>query len=76
MGARRDGDIVCWDVRGSLEPLYRIRRETRTTNQRIQFSIEPCGRHLATGAASKDALQLPSTATTTAFAAVSSSCNP
>jgi len=50
-GARRDGDVICWDVRGSLEPLYRMQRDTRSTNQRIQFSIEPCGRHLATGAA-------------------------
>ena len=50
-GARRDGDIICWDVRGSLEPLYRMQRDTRSTNQRIQFSIEPCGRHLATGTA-------------------------
>lgn len=49
-GARRDPGIICWDVRNTLEPLYRIQRATGTTNQRIQFSIEPCGRHLATGA--------------------------
>ena len=57
-GARRDGDIICWDVRASLEPLYHMQRETRSTNQRIQFSIEPCGRHLATGAAGNVFCQL------------------
>lgn len=29
--------------------LYSLARSTEGTNQRIAFSIEPCGRHLATG---------------------------
>lgn len=29
--------------------VYRLERDTSSTNQRIQFDIEPCGRHLATG---------------------------
>jgi hypothetical protein len=29
--------------------LYSLQRATSSTNQRIGFSIEPCGRHLATG---------------------------
>ena len=31
--------------------VYTLQRQTATTNQRIAFDIEPCGRHLATGAA-------------------------
>ncbi|KAK9906702.1 hypothetical protein WJX75_006470 [Coccomyxa subellipsoidea] len=48
-GARRDPDIFCWDVRFTSDVMYRMQRETVATNQRIQFDIEPCGRHLATG---------------------------
>eukprot|EP00887_Chlorella_sp_A99_P003250 scaffold9.g3250.t1 len=29
--------------------VYSVRRQSGTTNQRIGFSVEPCGRHLATG---------------------------
>ena len=50
-GARRDPDILCWDVRSPTEPLYRLQRSSEGTNQRIQFTIEPVGRHLATGGA-------------------------
>ncbi|EIE24132.1 WD40 repeat-like protein, partial [Coccomyxa subellipsoidea C-169] len=48
-GARRDPDIFCWDVRFTSDVIYRMQRETVATNQRVQFDIEPCGRHLATG---------------------------
>ncbi len=48
-GARRDPDIFCWDVRFTSDVVYRMQRETVATNQRVQFDIEPCGRHLATG---------------------------
>jgi hypothetical protein len=34
---------------GGASELYRLERDTGGTNQRIQFSVEPCGRHLATG---------------------------
>jgi len=48
-GARRDGLIYCWDARNATGVLYTLERDTSTTNQRIFFDIEPCGRHLATG---------------------------
>ena len=49
-GARRDADIFCWDVRYACDVVYRLEREAASTNQRIHFDIEPCGRHLASGA--------------------------
>mmetsp|Transcript_1794 Transcript_1794/g.5233 ORF Transcript_1794/g.5233 Transcript_1794/m.5233 type:complete len:413 (-) Transcript_1794:499-1737(-) len=48
-GARKDGEIICWDIRFTPGPVYRMQRDTAATNQRIQFDIEPCGRHLASG---------------------------
>jgi WD40 repeat protein len=48
-GARRDPAIHCWDVRGGGEALYTLERATADTNQRVQFDIDPSGRHLATG---------------------------
>lgn len=48
-GARKDPDILCWDVRHTSDVLYRLNRDTADTNQRIQFDIEPMGRHLSTG---------------------------
>lgn len=48
-GARRDPKILCWDVRLASEPLYELLRDTGDTNQRLQFDIDPTGRHLATG---------------------------
>ena len=48
-GARRDSDIFCWDIRYTSDVVYRLQRDSADTNQRIQFNIEPLGRHLATG---------------------------
>ena len=48
-GARKDPDILCWDIRYTSDVVYRLQRDTGDTNQRIQFDIEPMGRHLATG---------------------------
>lgn len=48
-GARKDPSIVCWDVRITRAPVYTITRASSTTNQRIQFDIESCGRHLVSG---------------------------
>eukprot|EP00210_Caulerpa_lentillifera_P006016 g5750.t1 len=49
-GARTDPTLVCWDIRFTVEPVYRLERDTATTNQKIQFDIEPvAGRHLITG---------------------------
>jgi len=48
-GARRDGAVRCWDVRYTSDVVYTLERQSKGTNQRIGFSIEPCGRHLASG---------------------------
>lgn len=48
-GGRKDPEILCWDIRQTSGVLYRMERDTKGTNQRIAFDIEPCGRHLATG---------------------------
>ncbi|KXZ56204.1 hypothetical protein GPECTOR_1g177 [Gonium pectorale] len=48
-GARQDEHMFCWDIRYTYESLYTMRRDTGRTNQRIQFDIEPCGKHLITG---------------------------
>ncbi|GLC72449.1 hypothetical protein PLESTF_001248900 [Pleodorina starrii] len=48
-GARQDDQMLCWDVRRTYEAVYTMERDTGRTNQRIQFDIEPCGRHLITG---------------------------
>ena len=48
-----DDGLQVWavsaDARLWLQVLYSMQRDTCTTNQRIAFDIEPCGRHLATG---------------------------
>ncbi|WOG89875.1 hypothetical protein DCAR_0209114 [Daucus carota subsp. sativus] len=48
-GGRKDPYIICWDIRNTVNILYKLYRSTETTNQRIQFDIEPSGRHLGTG---------------------------
>nr|AGN12863.1 putative transducin/WD40 domain-containing protein [Leavenworthia alabamica] len=48
-GGRKDPYILCWDMRKSVEIVYKLYRATDNTNQRVFFDIEPCGRHLGTG---------------------------
>jgi hypothetical protein len=48
-GARRDTNILCWDVRHTRECLYALSERLSDSNQRIAFDIEPCGRLLLTG---------------------------
>ncbi|PWZ54149.1 hypothetical protein Zm00014a_039302 [Zea mays] len=48
-GGRKDPYILCWDIRNTVDIVYKLYRSADTTNQRIYFDIEPCGRHLATG---------------------------
>eukprot|EP00242_Pyramimonas_sp_CCMP2087_P004178 CAMPEP_0198217554 /NCGR_PEP_ID=MMETSP1445-20131203/64622_1 /TAXON_ID=36898 /ORGANISM="Pyramimonas sp., Strain CCMP2087" /LENGTH=371 /DNA_ID=CAMNT_0043894293 /DNA_START=240 /DNA_END=1351 /DNA_ORIENTATION=+ len=48
-GGRKDRHILCWDVRYTQSTVYTIERNTPTTNQKVTFDIEPCGRHLCTG---------------------------
>jgi hypothetical protein len=38
-GARRDSEILCWDIRHTSEVLYRCTRAA-DTNQRVGFDIE------------------------------------
>ena len=47
-GARADAEMRCWDVRAG-QSLYVLQRVTPRTNQRMEFDIEPAGRHLVTG---------------------------
>jgi WD40 repeat protein len=46
-GARLDDSICCWDMRTG-KCLYTCERKV-TTNQRIQFDIDPLGKHLISG---------------------------
>ncbi|KAL8151277.1 hypothetical protein V2J09_021085 [Rumex salicifolius] len=48
-GARKDPYILCWDMRNTVEVVYKLYRSTESTNQRISFDIEPFGQHLGTG---------------------------
>ncbi|GAB2265378.1 hypothetical protein Dimus_000437 [Dionaea muscipula] len=48
-GARKDPYILCWDIRNTVEIVYKLYRSTEYTNQRILFDIDPLGQHLATG---------------------------
>ncbi|WCJ26935.1 Telomerase Cajal body protein 1 [Euphorbia peplus] len=48
-GGRKDPYILCWDMRNTVEVVYKLYRSSENTNQRILFDVEPSGRHLATG---------------------------
>lgn len=48
-GGRKDPYIICWDIRNTVDIVYKLYRSSESTNQRIQFDIEPSGRHLGTG---------------------------
>ncbi|KAF6163304.1 hypothetical protein GIB67_025168 [Kingdonia uniflora] len=48
-GGRKDPYILCWDIRNTVDIVYKLYRSSEYTNQRILFDIEPCGRHLGTG---------------------------
>jgi len=44
-GARKDGEIICWDLRQPGKVLFTAQREV-STNQRIQLCSSPCGQFL------------------------------
>ncbi|XP_072972349.1 uncharacterized protein [Typha angustifolia] len=48
-GGRKDPYILCWDIRNTVDIVYKLYRSSENTNQRIAFDVEPYGRHLATG---------------------------
>ncbi|KAL6528975.1 hypothetical protein OROMI_028861 [Orobanche minor] len=48
-GGRKDPYVLCWDIRKTVDIVYKLYRSSESTNQRIQFDIEPLGRYLGTG---------------------------
>eukprot|EP00741_Cyanophora_paradoxa_P016568 tig00020927_g15998.t1 len=48
-GARRDGQLLCWDVRATGAVLARLARPCGS-NQRLAFDVDAAGRYLVTGA--------------------------
>ena len=47
---RRDAAVKCWDARNaSAGCVYETRRVSGSTNQKIGFDVEPCGRHMVSG---------------------------
>ncbi|XP_042526714.1 telomerase Cajal body protein 1 [Dipodomys spectabilis] len=47
-GARKDAELLCWDLRQPGHPLWSLNREV-TTNQRIYFDLDPSGQFLVSG---------------------------
>ncbi|XP_042112568.1 telomerase Cajal body protein 1 isoform X2 [Ovis aries] len=47
-GARKDAELLCWDLRQLGHPLWSLSREV-TTNQRIYFDLDPTGQFLVSG---------------------------
>jgi len=45
-GARKDVDILCWDIRYTSDVVYRLQRDTGDTNQSV-FVASPVSHHLA-----------------------------
>ncbi|XP_065680194.1 metacaspase-2 isoform X9 [Hydra vulgaris] len=47
-GGRKDNEILCWDMRSTVEPVFKLSREVNT-NQRIQFDIDRSDSYVFTG---------------------------
>ncbi|XP_062372194.1 telomerase Cajal body protein 1 [Sardina pilchardus] len=47
-GARKDHEILCWDLRNPGRVLFSAHRSVNT-NQRIYFDLDPTGRYLLSG---------------------------
>ncbi|XP_023369771.1 telomerase Cajal body protein 1 isoform X2 [Otolemur garnettii] len=47
-GARKDAELLCWDLRQPGQPLWSLSREV-TTNQRIYFDLDLIGHFLVSG---------------------------
>ncbi|XP_007523444.1 telomerase Cajal body protein 1 [Erinaceus europaeus] len=50
-GARKDAELLGWDLRQPSHPLWSLNREV-ATNQRIYFDLDPSGKCLVTGSTS------------------------
>ncbi len=46
-GARKENDILCWDIRNTSRVVMRLSRLV-DTNQHIRFDIDPTGKYLIT----------------------------
>ena len=49
---RRDAAVTCWDARMNSRSngcVYSMPRVSGSTNQKIGFDLEPCGRHMVSG---------------------------
>ncbi|CAL9694388.1 unnamed protein product [Knipowitschia caucasica] len=47
-GARKDPEILCWDLRAPDKVLFSLQRNVGT-NQRIYYDLDPSGRYLLSG---------------------------
>nr|XP_036882634.1 telomerase Cajal body protein 1 [Manis javanica] len=47
-GARKDAELLCWDLRQPAHPLWSLSREV-ITNQRVYFDLDPTGQFLVSG---------------------------
>ncbi|XP_072114543.1 telomerase Cajal body protein 1 [Mobula birostris] len=47
-GGRKDPEILCWDIRQPGKVLFSMLRSA-TTNQRMYFDLELCGRYIISG---------------------------
>ncbi|GFS46405.1 transducin/WD40 repeat-like superfamily protein [Actinidia rufa] len=48
-GVTHDPYILCWDIRKTVDIVYKLYRSSENTNQRIMFDVDPLGQHLGTG---------------------------
>lgn len=55
VAGRQSNDILCWDVRMTRSVVSTLKRRGNT-NQRIEFDVEPLGRHLITGSVDSAAI--------------------
>ena len=47
-GARKDNELICWDLRRTNKPLFSVGRFSNTS-QRIYFDVSKCCKWLASG---------------------------
>ena len=47
-GGRAHSDLICWDLRNTRNELGRVKRSL-STNQKMQFDIDPWGKYLCSG---------------------------
>ena len=70
-GGRRDGRVLCWDVRNMSGAIFTAERAS-DTNQKIQFDLDSTGRYLVSGGQDGVVKVFDSKRATTAFASSTS----